>query len=273
MSFWKTKEDELSHIGETAPLALKDYKCPRGLFDQAATGKPGPMPVMEVEDSWLRMEVFRKTLAGLVAQHVFLCVCAAAGHVMNQIGLKLPAYVLLVSGGLSVVVYFALWFKTTRYPMNLYFLIAFSVCFGLYIVDSVTTQQAAMPADILFILTLALILMLLYSLPSFCCDLSLFDIKSAGFLGYCFCIFLASVVGLAAGTKMHPTNMMHAMIPAVASGIWMFCVLLSIYTALGYFREGHVVPIMAFAWVWPVDWIFKTTQLGCRKLESLKERN
>ena len=75
-------------------------------------------------------------------------------------------------------------------------------------------------ANLVFQFTLGWVLLLLYSLPSFCGDMSLFDIKHySGFLGYQICLVAACGLGAmaaartciwaGAGTPWNPADSLH----------------------------------------------------------------
>jgi len=240
-----------------------EYNAPNGFFDLAASGEAAPAPVMELEDGSVRMDVFRSTLAGLVGQHVFLCACAIGGYQMKEMGLELPGFVLFAAAGAALVVYGGMWMNMQGWPLNVVLLGLFSLCFGVLIADSVGSAFHELP-DLIGMFTIALVLMLLYSMPSFCCDIGFLDIKNfSGIIGYCVCIGAAAIVGLGAAMKAHPDNPHHAAVPVLAGAVWMLAMLFNIHRALGMYRVNHIVPQIIFAWVWPLDSLW----IGYQKVE------
>lgn len=186
---WTSKEDELRLI---QPV---EYHAPSGLFDDAAASKPPPRPLLEMEESSDRMDVFRRVLAGLVLQHVFLCICAIVGVQLHLMQIKLPEHINPINFAMVVVVYAFMWTHATRWPSNLYLFMLFTLLMGAYMTVSVAGKGEHILANLVFQFSLGWVLMLLYSLPSFCCDLSIFDIKFSGYLGYLSCLIIACVVG------------------------------------------------------------------------------
>merc|ERR1711964_923535 len=130
--------------------------------------------------------------------------------------------------------------------------IVFTLCFGIYIADSVATQAHHPIANLLFMLTMSLVLMIMYSLPSFCCNLAVFDIKAPGIFGYCACVLIGTMAGAGAAIKTHPDQHKAAAVPAIAGGVWMMLMLYAIISKLREYRPspGHIAPIMISSWVW-----------------------
>ena len=84
----------------------------------------------------------------------------------------------------------------------MYTFMTFTLFLGAYMTVSVASGGKHVVASLMFQFTLGWVLMLLYSLPSFCCSMSIFDIKFAGIVGYSTMLFIASSVGALAAIKM-----------------------------------------------------------------------
>jgi len=255
---WATREEQLKLI---RPV---EYHAPTGLFDDTAAGKPGPLPLLEREDGWLRMEVFRKVLAGLVTQHVFLCCCAVVGVKLHLLHIQLPDYVRPAAAASASVVYIYMWWKATRWPSNLYLFILFTLLLGAYLMASVAGEGKHIVANLMFQFTLGWVMMLLFSLPSFTCDLSIFDIKFSGIFGYALCLLAACGTGWLAAVKITPGNIVHASIPVVAGAVYMLFALVSLRRALAYFYDDVIMAIVIYAWAFPVDTLFRSCQMTSR---------
>ena len=152
-----------------------------------------------------------------------------------------------------------------RRPNNTLFLILFTICLGGYMAISVAGVGKHILANLVFQFTLGWVLLLLYSLPSFCGDMSLFDIKHySGFLGYQICLVAACGLGAMAAMKIAHAKAgqidVHAMGPVAGGALWMFGALWSLRVALGYFYEEFLMAIVIYAWVYPLDQAFRFYQ-------------
>jgi len=130
---------------------------------------------------------------------------------------------------------------------------------------SVVGEGKHILANLVFQFTLGWVLMLLYALPSFCGDMSLFDIKhTSGFLGYQICLVASCGLGAIAamkiaGAKPGQINP-HAMVPVAGGALWMAGALWSLRVALGYFYEEFLMAIVIYPWVYPLDQAFRFYQ-------------
>jgi len=234
---WTSKEDELRLI---QPV---EYHAPSGLFDDAAASKPPPRPLLEMEESSDRMDVFRRVLAGLVLQHVFLCICAIVGVQLHLMQIKLPEHINPINFAMVVVVYAFMWTHATRWPSNLYLFMLFTLLMGAYMTVSVAGKGEHILANLVFQFSLGWVLMLLYSLPSFCCDLSIFDIKFSGYLGYLSCLIIACVVGFFAALKISGGSPSDTALPVAFGAVYQLGSLICFRQALGFFLQrlpaGH----------------------------------
>jgi len=250
---WQTPEEKLKLIRPKA------YHAPTGFFDDVAESRPAPAPLLEDRDAWLRMEVFRKVLAALVAQHVFLCICALVGIQMHMMQIEPPVYAKPVTAGVAVVTYFIMYLKATRYSLNLYLFVIFTLSLGVYLVVSVAGNGHHYLANLIFQFTLGWVLQLLYSLPSFCCNLSAFDIKY-GWIGYLLMTLSASCIGVLAAHHMSPGPIMHAALPVFGGAVYNVFSLYNVYQALGYFYEDFKMAIIIYPWVGLLDWALRYFQ-------------
>lgn len=258
---WTSKEEQLKLLRNV------EYHAPSGFFDDASEGRPEPCPLLETEDDGLRMEVFRQVLARLVLQHVVLCIFAIAGVQVHNMKLMLPAYAAPAAAASAFVIYILMWCYATRASMNGYLMAAFTLMLGAYLAVSVAGEGPHIVANVMFQCALGWVLMLLYSMPSFCCNLSIFDIKyTAGVIGYTVCLMVAALVGWAAAVKIGggTEHIMHSSIPVVAGVIYMLGALWSVRTALGYFYKEFGVAIAIFPWAYPIDFLFRVAQFASR---------
>lgn len=149
----------------------------------------------------------------------------------------------------------------------MYTFMTFTLFLGAYMTVSVASGGKHVVASLMFQFTLGWVLMLLYSLPSFCCSMSIFDIKFAGIVGYSTMLFIASSVGALAAIKMAQSehakagkvmdmhaHLVHTVIPVGGGMLFMMGALWSVRQALDYYHPNDfLTAIIIYAWTWPAD--------------------
>lgn len=234
------------------------YHAPTGLFDEDASGKPAPQRLLEIDDGVERMANYRAVLALQTVQHIFLCGSCVAGQFLSEkMKMKCPGFVAPAALGAAGLTAFFLWGKQTRWPLNMLLAICFTALLGGYLAASILVgEEQPHVAHAIFQISFAVAMLFLYSLGSFCCDLSLFDVKYVGYYGYLLMLVVAAGGGLIGSqAKMGEIKFDHIAGVAVAAA-WSFASFFATLDSLSKFREGHVTAIFIQTIVWPIDLLF-----------------
>lgn len=182
---------------------------------------------------------------------------------MHMMKIELPVYAKPSAIAIAAVTYVLMYWKATRWRLNLYLFMLFTLALGVYLVVSVAGNGKHIMANLIFQFTMGWVLMLLYSLPSFCCNLSIFDIKY-GWIGYVTMVAAASVLGTGAAMKMTPGPIIDSGMPVFIGAAYNFVALCSVYQAMGYFYEDLKMAIVIYPWIGPLDWMVRSGQLVMR---------
>jgi len=236
---------------ERLTLIPAKYHAPMGVFDEAASGKPAPQRLLEIEDGKLRMATVRNTFALQTSQFSCLCGTAALGQILTEQGIVLPGFVAPVALGISLLVLIALWLKQTRYPVNFVLVWCFTCCIAAFLAVSVASHGNHSIANAIVQVAIGNALMLLYSLPTFCCDLRIFDIRYYGLVGYIAMLLIAAGGNVFVNIIVY--NEKHALPRIILTFVWNLGTLWAVRGALTKFREGHITAVFAETLVWPIS--------------------
>jgi len=252
-----------------------EYTAPAGFFDQAITGYVEEKNLWESEDIELRLDSLRRVFAGMAVPPICWCMSAAAGYRMKASGVTIPSLVGLGGLLIGVVAYVGMFLNHTKFNTNLWLYSIFTGGISAYVFyncsDSASTKHKA--ADASFIIGYCYCVMTLYSLVSIHCPISLFDIKPGpGQLAYTFIIVSSVIMGMGEALTIRNYSTISEFLPhaifCIVACIWITLSFISLCFAYGMFRRGHDSALVVYAYVWPIDIIYRIVQGTSRAFDE-----
>jgi len=265
-----SEEERMSKITSST------YNAPTGYFDQALTGRVEEKNLWETDDIELRLESVRRVLAGMAVPPIIWCVAAAIGYQMKFNDIELPSLIGTAGVALAGVSYIGMFLNYTRYNTNLYLYGFFTLGLAAFLLHDCADplQEEHKVADAAFVLTFAYCSMSLYSLLSFHCAISLYDIKPGpGQCVYLMILGFAALVGVGSESMVADEDE-DAEKMATDAGIALISFLwaLSSFALLCYafmtFRRGHDSTIVCYTYIWPLENIYRLVQKCSRAFDE-----